>query len=106
MGAYQGLPQQTCREFIAQNCKASVLRVFPGQLLDVRVNEVWSPGKEDIERLRGQGNCYSIPGFASSEPQRKAGDSRWHPLYSRPFKCLKKLGSTSSLRGHGQIRFA
>jgi hypothetical protein len=41
----QGLPQQTCREFIAQNCKASVLRVFPGQLLDVRVDEVLEAAK-------------------------------------------------------------
>jgi hypothetical protein len=40
MGSYQGLRQQTCREFIAQNCKASVLRVFAGQLLDVLVDDV------------------------------------------------------------------
>ena len=39
MGSYQGLPQQTCREFIAQHCKASVLRVFPGQLLDVLIDD-------------------------------------------------------------------
>ena len=36
----QGLPQQTCRDFIAQNCKASVLRVFPGELLDALVDDV------------------------------------------------------------------
>ena len=45
MGSSQGLPQQTCREFIAQNCKASVLRVFPGQLLDERVDEVLEAAK-------------------------------------------------------------
>jgi hypothetical protein len=45
MGSYQGLPQQTCREFIAQNCKASVLRVFPGQLLDVLVDDVLDAAK-------------------------------------------------------------
>jgi hypothetical protein len=45
----QGLPQQTCREFIAQNCKASVLRVFPGQLLDVRVDEVLEAAKAGKE---------------------------------------------------------
>jgi len=45
MGSSQGLPQQTCREFIAQNCKASVLRVFPGELLDVRVDEVLEAAK-------------------------------------------------------------
>jgi hypothetical protein len=45
MGAYQGLPQQTCREFIAQNCKASVLRVFPGQLLDAPVDDVLEAAK-------------------------------------------------------------
>jgi hypothetical protein len=42
---YQGLPRQTCREFIAQNCKASVLRVFPGQLLDVLVDDVLEAAK-------------------------------------------------------------
>ena len=31
---------QTCRDFIAQNCKASILRVFPGQFLGVSVDEV------------------------------------------------------------------
>jgi hypothetical protein len=31
---------QTCAEFIAENCKASILRVFPGQFLDVPVDEV------------------------------------------------------------------
>lgn len=45
MGAYQGLPQQTCREFIAQNCKASVLRVFPGQLLDALADDVLDAAK-------------------------------------------------------------
>jgi hypothetical protein len=45
MGSYQRLQQQTCREFIAQNCKASVLRVFPGQLLDVLVDDVLEAAK-------------------------------------------------------------
>lgn len=45
MALYQGSPQQTCREFIAQNCKASVLRVFPGQLLDVMVDDVLEAAK-------------------------------------------------------------
>jgi hypothetical protein len=45
MAPYQDLPQQTCREFIAQNCKASVLRVFPGQLLDVLVDDVLEAAK-------------------------------------------------------------
>ena len=45
MGSYHGLPQQTCREFIAQHCKVSVLRVFPGQLLDVLVDDVLDAAK-------------------------------------------------------------
>ena len=45
MGAYQTASQQTCREFIAQNCKAGVLRVFPGQLLDVLVDDVLEAAK-------------------------------------------------------------
>jgi len=45
MGAYQRALQQTCREFIAQNCKASVLRVFPGQFLDVLVDDVLEAAK-------------------------------------------------------------
>jgi len=45
MKSYWGLPQQTCREFIAQNCKASVLRVFPGQLLDLLVDDVLEAAK-------------------------------------------------------------
>jgi hypothetical protein len=40
MGAHLRAPQQTCREFIAKNCKASVLRVFPGQFLDALVDDV------------------------------------------------------------------
>ena len=41
----QGLAQETCREFIAENCKESVLRVFPGQLLDVLVDDVLEAAK-------------------------------------------------------------
>jgi len=36
----QAVPQQPCREFIAQNCKAGVLRVFPGEFLDVLLSDV------------------------------------------------------------------
>ena len=36
---------QTCAEFIAANCKASVLRVFPGQFLDVDINDVLAAAK-------------------------------------------------------------
>jgi len=58
MGSSQGLPQQTCRDFIAQNCKASVLRVFPASYLMCGSMKFWRPQKQEIERLRGQGNCY------------------------------------------------
>jgi hypothetical protein len=83
MGSYQGLRQQTCREFIAQNCKASVLRVFPGQLLDVLVETFWKLQEQEIERLRQRENCYSIPGFVSSGLGGKAGDPTWHLRYLR-----------------------
>jgi hypothetical protein len=36
---------QTCRQFIAQNCKASVLRVFPAEFLDLPVDDVLEAAK-------------------------------------------------------------
>jgi hypothetical protein len=36
---------QTCQSFIAENCKASILRVFPGQFLDVPVDDVLDAAK-------------------------------------------------------------
>ena len=36
---------KTCSQFIAQNCKASILREFPGQYLDVPVEEVFDAAK-------------------------------------------------------------
>lgn len=36
---------ETCAEFIAENCRASVLRVFPGQFLDVPVEDVLDAAK-------------------------------------------------------------
>jgi hypothetical protein len=65
MGAYQGLPQQTCREFIAQNCKASVLRVFPGQLLDALADDVLDAAKSG-DRAAQTATKFD-PGFASSD---------------------------------------
>ena len=32
--------QISCREFIRRNCKASVLRVFPGEFLEMPVQNV------------------------------------------------------------------
>jgi hypothetical protein len=37
---------QTCSAFIAANCKASILRVFPGQYLDCTLREVQAAAKE------------------------------------------------------------
>lgn len=37
---------QTCAQFIADNCKASILRVFPGQFLDVPVCDVLDAAKK------------------------------------------------------------
>jgi len=39
-GAGSGTRPQTCREFIAQNCKAGVLRVFPAEFLDLPVGDI------------------------------------------------------------------
>jgi hypothetical protein len=36
---------QTCSAFIAANCKASILRVFPGQYLDCTLREVQAAAK-------------------------------------------------------------
>jgi hypothetical protein len=37
---------QTCSAFIAANCKASILRVFPGQFLDCTLRQVQAAAKE------------------------------------------------------------
>jgi hypothetical protein len=37
---------QTCSAFIAANCKASILRVFPGQYLDCTLRELQAAAKE------------------------------------------------------------
>jgi hypothetical protein len=37
---FQVAQEQTYQSFIAENCKASILRVFPGQFLNVPVDEV------------------------------------------------------------------
>jgi hypothetical protein len=37
---YQEAESQTCAEYIAQNCKASILRVFPGQFLNTPVEDM------------------------------------------------------------------
>jgi hypothetical protein len=36
---------QTCRQFIGRNCKASVLRVFPAEFLDMAVEDVLEAAK-------------------------------------------------------------
>ncbi len=38
-------PAQTCSSYIAANCKASILRVFPGQFLDSPVQDVLDAAK-------------------------------------------------------------
>ncbi|MGH6822508.1 MAG: hypothetical protein ACRECP_03530 [Methylocella sp.] len=38
----------TCSDFIAANCKGSVLRVFPGQYLDLPVDQVLSDAKAGV----------------------------------------------------------
>jgi hypothetical protein len=43
---FQTAQYQTCAEFIAENCKASILRVFPGQFLDVPVDDVLDAAKQ------------------------------------------------------------
>src|SRR5690348_5170331 len=107
MGSSRGSPQQTCREFIAQNCKASVLRVFPGGLLDARGSMMFERLPEQvIERLRQQENFYWIPGFVNSGPGCKQEAPAWHLRYLRPFECSKKPGSISSSSVLGQIRSA
>ena len=37
---------QTCQSFIAENCKASILRVFPGEFLHVPIDEVYRRADE------------------------------------------------------------
>lgn len=36
---------QTCQEFIAENCRASILREFPGQFLHVPIDRVLGAAK-------------------------------------------------------------
>jgi hypothetical protein len=36
---------QTCQEFIAENCQASILRIFPGQFLHVPLDQVLEAAK-------------------------------------------------------------
>jgi hypothetical protein len=36
---------QTCADFIAENCKGSILRVFPGQFLDLPVDDMLDAAK-------------------------------------------------------------
>jgi len=43
---FQLAQAQTCRDFIAENCNASILRVFPGQFLDVPVDEIYRAADE------------------------------------------------------------
>src|SRR5437588_6018949 len=49
---------------------------------------VWTPQKRAIERLRQQGNCYSIPVFASSYLGCKEGDPK---MASAVFKTIRIL---------------
>ncbi len=43
---------QTCAQFIAENCRASILRVFPGQFLNVPIEEVLESAKSGDSAAR------------------------------------------------------
>ena len=58
--AGSGLPlqiaeDQTCQDFIAANCRASILRIFPGQFLHVPLDDVFRAADEgDAEARRAK----------------------------------------------------
>jgi hypothetical protein len=45
-GSWQEAQNLTCQEFIAENCKAGILRIFPGQYLDTPVEDVMEVAKQ------------------------------------------------------------
>jgi hypothetical protein len=61
--------------------------VFPGQLLDVLVDDVLEAAKTGDRAAQTARNCYSIPGFASSDLGTKAGAE----MESALFKTMRML---------------
>ena len=47
--------KMTAQEFIAKNCDASVLRVFPGEFLDLSVGEI-----EDMQHDKKTSTCLKL----------------------------------------------